>query len=60
MGRACGIYEGEGKCIQNFGRDNRTNTLRTLKHRWDNKIKMDFKKTGRNGVDWINVPQDGE
>jgi len=42
MGRACGPYEVEGKCVQNFGRDKWTNTLRRPKHRWDNNIKMDF------------------
>jgi hypothetical protein len=36
------------------------NTLRRPKHRWDNNIKMDFKETGRNGVDWINIYQDGD
>ena len=23
-------------------------------------IRMDFKETGRNSVDWINIPQDGD
>jgi hypothetical protein len=36
------------------------NTLRRPTHRWDNNIKMDFKEAGRNGVDWINIPQDGD
>jgi len=23
-------------------------------------IKIDFKETGRNGVDWVNIHQDGD
>ena len=60
MGRACGTYGGEGECVQNFCGKNWTNTLRRLKHRLDKNIKMDFKETGRNSVDWINIPQDGD
>jgi len=28
------------------------------KHRWEDNIRMDLKKTGREGVDWIHLAQD--
>jgi hypothetical protein len=28
------------------------------KHRWEDDIKMDFRKVGLEGVDWINLDQD--
>jgi hypothetical protein len=34
-------------------------TLVRTKHRGGKNIKMGFKETGRNSVDWINISQDG-
>jgi hypothetical protein len=30
------------------------------RNRWKDNIKIDFKETGREGVDWIHPPQDRE
>ena len=45
MGRSCGVYGDEGKCIQDFSEE----TLRKKDH-WDN-IKVDIKETEWKHID---------
>jgi hypothetical protein len=40
------------------GKPERKRILGRPKHRWEDNIRMDLKKTGREGVDWIHLAQD--
>jgi hypothetical protein len=41
------------------GRPEGKRPLGRPKHRWEDSIKMDLKETGLNGVNWIQLAQDG-
>jgi hypothetical protein len=43
IGRACGIYRGEGKGIQGGRRNMKKVLLRRPRHSWDDKIRMDLR-----------------
>jgi hypothetical protein len=52
MDRTSGTHGRKDKCIQNFGwKTLREGPLGSLARRRDNKINMDFKETGYEGVD---------
>lgn len=55
MGRACGTYRGEEKCIEGFGGEAWRDHLQNLGV--DN-IKTALKETGQEGVDWIHLAHD--
>jgi hypothetical protein len=40
------------------GKPERTRTVGRPRHRWEDGIKLDLKKTGRDGVVWIHLAQD--
>jgi hypothetical protein len=52
MGRACGTYRGEEKCVQGFGgKTEGTETTKRSRLRWVDNIKMDVTEIGRESVD---------
>ena len=61
MGGACSMY-GENRCVHRIlvGEPEVKRPLRTPRRRWENYIKMDFQDVGCGGMDWIDLPQDGD
>jgi hypothetical protein len=56
MGRPCGMYWEEEKCMQGFcGENEGTRPLQKSEYRWENDIKMDLKEIGWDNVDWMNL-----
>jgi hypothetical protein len=59
MGRTCGTYGGEERCIQGFsGETLGKEPLGRPRRRWEDNIKMDLQELGWGGMDWINLAQD--
>jgi len=46
MGEACGTHGRDEGCIQNF------------RARWEDNIRVDCRKIGREGTDWMHLVQD--
>jgi hypothetical protein len=61
MGKACGMYGGEERCMQSFdGKPDGNRPLGRPGHRWEDNIKLDLRVTGwvRGSMDWIELVQD--
>jgi hypothetical protein len=59
MGRTCGTYGGEERCIQDLvGKPEGRRPLGRPRRRWEDNIKMDLREVGWGGVDWIDLAQD--
>jgi hypothetical protein len=59
MGRACSTNGGEEECILDIGgKARKKETTRNTRRRWVDNIKMDFRETGWDGMDWIVLAQD--
>jgi hypothetical protein len=59
MGGACSTYvEKRGAYRILMGRLEGRRPLRRPRRRWENNIKMDLKKVGWWGMDWIELAQD--
>jgi hypothetical protein len=59
MGRACGTYgERRGAYRALVGKPEGRRPLERPRHRWEDNIKMDLRKVGWGGMDWINLAQD--
>jgi len=59
MGGTCGIYWGEGRCIQGFGgKPEGERPLVRSRHRWEDNIEMDLQEVGWGGMDWVGLVQD--
>jgi hypothetical protein len=43
---------------RNGGKARRKETTRKHRRRWEDNIKMDLRKIGWSGMDWIYLPQD--
>jgi len=57
-GGASGMYEGEKRCINSFGREHKENRpLLCPRSRRDDNIKMGLREVGW-GHNWINLAQD--
>ena len=60
MGGACGTYGGEERCVQGFGGETRGKKRQfgSLRHRWEDNIKMDLYDVEWGGMDWIELAKD--
>ncbi|KAJ4432133.1 hypothetical protein ANN_20749, partial [Periplaneta americana] len=59
MGRACSTYGRIQKCIQSVSWEaSGKKTFGEARRRWEDNIKMDLRKVGYDGRDWINLAQD--
>jgi hypothetical protein len=59
MGRACGTYEGEERCIHGFGGETLSKMITCKKLAWmGSNIKIDPNETGWDAMEWINPAQD--
>jgi hypothetical protein len=59
MGRACSTNGGEEKCIKILvGKPEGKRPLGIPRSRWVDNIKIDLRKIGWSGMDWINLAQD--
>ena len=59
MGVACSAYgERIGGYRVLMGEPDGKRPLGRLRRRWENNIKIDLKKVGYGGIDWINLAQD--
>jgi hypothetical protein len=56
MGRPCYTNGGEEECIQDIG--GKARRKETTRHRWLDNIKMNLRKIGWDGVNWIDMAQD--
>jgi hypothetical protein len=58
MGRTCGTYGGEERCIQALvGKTEGRRPLGRRRSRWEDNIKIDLRDVGGR-MDWINLSQD--
>ena len=56
MGGACGRYDGQERCIQDFGGETRgKKTVGRPRCRWDDRGKMHLQEVGWGGMDGIDV-----
>jgi hypothetical protein len=61
MGGECGMYGGEGRCLQVFvGRPEETRSLGRPRRRGKSKNKTDLQEVGYVDMGWINLAQDKE
>lgn len=44
MGSACGMCGEEVKCIQGFGRENWKRAVARPRHKWEDSVKIEFKR----------------
>ena len=53
---------GESRCVHRIlvGKPEGKRSLGTPRRRWENYIKMEFQDVGCGGMDWIDLPQDGD
>ena len=59
MGGACGMYEGQERCMQGLvGRPDVKRSLARPSRRCEDNIKMDLQEVGWRGMDWIDLAQD--
>jgi hypothetical protein len=59
MARACGMHEGNKKCIQNFTwKTWRVKLFQGHRCGWEDNIKMVPKEIGCGSMDWIHLVQD--
>jgi hypothetical protein len=59
MGWACNPNGGEEECIYDIGGiARRKSPLGRPRRRWVDNIKIDVRKIGWDGMDWINLAQD--
>jgi hypothetical protein len=54
---ACNMHWGDLE-MRTTGKIKEKRILKRSRHTWDDYIKMGLKKTGCEGMDWINVAQD--
>jgi hypothetical protein len=59
VGGTCGTH-GEGRDVYRVlvGRPEGKRPLRRPRHRWEDNIKMDVRKIGIDGANWIRLVQD--
>ena len=61
MGRECGTYGGEKKCMQGLiGKLAGKRPLGKPRHRQEDNIKVDIKETEWAGMDYFNLVQDND
>ena len=59
MGRTCSTYEAIQKYIQSFnGKPERKRLLGSSRCRWEDNIKIDLRKVGRDPGEWIDLAED--
>jgi hypothetical protein len=59
VGGTCGTHGGGERCLQGFGWEaRRKRPLRRPRHRWEDNIKMDLRKIGIDGGNWIQLAED--
>jgi hypothetical protein len=54
----CETHGGGERCLQGFGWEARKVKTTGKTYRWDDNIKMDLRKIGIDGANWIRLPQD--
>jgi len=60
MGGTCSTYGGEESCIGVLVRKpERKRSLGRPRSRWEENIKIDLQEVGSEGMDWIDLAQDG-
>jgi hypothetical protein len=57
VGHVARIGEGKGVCRVLVGRAEDKRPLGTLRHRWEDSIKMDLREIGIDGANWIQLAQ---
>jgi hypothetical protein len=59
LGRACGMYRVEERCIWSFGGGTEGKTpLGRCRHRWEDNVKTCLKEVAWELMDWLNLAQD--
>jgi hypothetical protein len=59
MSRACGTNGGDEECIRILaGKPERKRPLVRPRRRWVDKIKINLREIGWDGIDWIDLAQD--
>jgi hypothetical protein len=59
VGVTCGTHGGGERCLQGYGREDRSQEpLGRPRRRWEDNIKMDLRKIGIDGANWIQLSQD--
>jgi hypothetical protein len=59
MGRTCGTYGGEERCIQGLvGKPGGRRPLGRPRRRWEDNIKMNLRDVEWGGIDWNDLAQD--
>jgi hypothetical protein len=58
VGGTCGTHGGGDRCLQGlFGRPEGKRPLGRPRRRWENNIKMNLRKIGIDGANWIQLAQ---
>jgi hypothetical protein len=58
MGKACGMYGDEKRCLEGFGGNCKVNRLLGCpRNIWKDNIKRDLQEVKWGGMDWIDVAQ---
>jgi hypothetical protein len=60
MGRACRKHGDKEECVILVSKRERNRLLGNPRHRWNNNIKFDLRERGCDGMDWIELPQNGD
>jgi hypothetical protein len=50
--------EGRGMCMVLVGKPDGKRPLGRLRHRWEDRIKVDLQEVGSGGMEWIELTQD--